>query len=99
MATNKKLPSPAQARRLATLWASEKKRLSVMTKGPKHSQEPYNDPTVLSLVKYGWVTATGEKQSFANETEWDIYELNLKGTDALESFLYEARFRRMVAPA
>lgn len=92
-----RLPSLAQARRLADLWASKDQQLSVMTKGPQHSPEPYNDPTTLALVKYGWFAPTSEKKSYTNGTEWDIYRMTDAGIDALENFLCEVRWKRAAA--
>lgn len=94
-----RLPSAAQARRLADLWATKEQQLSVMTRGPQFNPEPYNDPTTVALVKYGWFARTGETKSFTNGTEWDIYRLTDAGTDALESFFRHARYKRQEAAA
>lgn len=94
-----KLPSAAQAKRLAQLWAG-KRTMSFMTKGPRHSPEPYNDPTTLALIKYGWVLRSGKMENgreFANGTEWEVCTLADSGVDALEDFLREERYRRQHA--
>lgn len=94
-----RLPSPAQARKLAELWASRNQELSKMIQGPIHSSGPYNDATTLALIKYGWVSTTDTTKSFANGTTWEIYKISDRGIDAIENFFRETRYRRQKAAA
>jgi hypothetical protein len=55
-----RLPSAAQAKRIAVIWASASPfvRLAMaMPGGP----EPYQTPTTHALVKHGWLVSLGEE--------------------------------------
>ena len=77
-----KLPSQAQARKLAWLWGIERK-LTV------YSQ--YADPTEAVLVSRGWVEPTGERTERAT-----LYAISSAGFYALEGYLQDRRFKGLV---
>jgi hypothetical protein len=76
------LPSIAQAKRLAGLFSGDFFRAS-----------SFLSPTDRTILKHGWVSATGETGTFPNRAEFLIHKINADGLRALEQFLYENRTR------
>lgn len=81
------IPSIAQAKLIAHLWAS----------GSKINIGSYVMPTHLTCVKRGWLIPNGETGLFPNETEYKVHVLSESALDALEEFLREVRYKRTKA--
>ena len=90
--SKRRLPSLAQAKEIALLWCGHRNRIWLaIEKGH------YRNPTWAALVKYGWVSATGEMDNHPNGEAIAAFRLNDTGTDALQFFLMEKAYKRQIA--
>lgn len=91
-----KIPSEAQAKRIAKCWA-DGRPTNIMVRGRGESA-PYNDPTSLVLVKNGWVAPTG-MQYEENGYCWESHKITPAALLALECYLQKVRFDNKTAAA
>lgn len=76
------LPSKAQARRLAGLFAHDAEvRVS----------DGYTAPTDRVLVKFAWVSDSEQSGNYPNGHRYSIWKINAGGLNALESYLRHCR--------
>lgn len=89
MTSKSKIPSEAQAKRIARCWA-EGRPTNIMVRG-RGGSATYNDPTNLVLVKNGWVSPSGTQYE-ENGFCWESHELTPAALLALECYLQRVRF-------
>jgi hypothetical protein len=82
----KEIPSRAQARRLAHLFAGD---------GGVHVSEGYTDASVSVLVNRAWVSETEDGGVYPSGRAYKIWKINAAGLIALENFLREHRLRQI----
>jgi hypothetical protein len=90
MNTKSKIPSEAQAKRIAKCWA-DGRPTNVMVRG-RGGAAAYNDPTSLVLVKNGWVAPTGTQYE-ENGYCWESHKITPAALLALECYLQKVRFK------
>lgn len=86
-----KIPSAAQAKQIAFLWSRERP-VAIMV-GACVPYSVYNAPTVMALVKNGWIAPDGAEYH-ENNRIYVRHELTDSGVDALERFLFKQRCDR-----
>jgi hypothetical protein len=79
------VPSAAQARRLAALFALE---------GEIRVSTGHTTSTDMACVKRAWVSDTGQVGTYPNGSQYSIWKINAAGLAALEDYLRERRTRR-----
>lgn len=79
--------SEAQAKRVATIWADDKKIL--------HAPDGFQEPTTVALIKRGVLARNGEKGRYPNGMEFDVYVLAPDATDHLAGYLLALRYKRV----
>ena len=72
-----KVPSEAQAKRIAHLWASGK--------GVQIAKE-YTEATSAVLLREGWIEPTGERGKYPIGWEYEVHKLSAKGLRALHTY-------------
>lgn len=83
----KKVPSEAQAKRLAWLWGD----------GRSFAHLPKSDPTADVLAREGWVEKTGDDFTFPSGAVGAMCVISEAGIDALLSFLLKRHHSRVGA--
>jgi hypothetical protein len=83
--SRKAIPTDAQARRLAALFAE----VHTMTVGE------YSTTTDAAILKRAWVSNSGETRRTASGDELPVYRLNEDGVEALERYFWDKRLNRM----
>lgn len=74
-------PSIVQAKILAGLFADDG------TIKVSSSPEGFNSPTVLALIRSGWILPTSGTGSWPNGSPYRVHVLGRDGVDALQKFL------------
>jgi hypothetical protein len=82
----KNIPSKAQARCLAHLFAGD---------SGVHVSENYVDASIRVLVNRAWVSETGDGGIYPNGTTYKIWKISESGLAALEDYLRGSRSRRI----
>lgn len=96
MIAKSKIPSEAQAKRIAKCWA-EGRSTNIMLRG-RDGSAAYNDPTNLALVKNGWVAPSGAQYE-ENGYCWESHKITPAALLALECYLQKARFNAAPSPS
>lgn len=89
MTSKTKIPSEAQAKRIARSWA-EGRPTNIMLRG-RHGGDAYNDPTSLALLKNGWIASTGTQYE-ENGYCWESHTITPAALLALECYFRKVRF-------
>ena len=97
MAAKRRIPTKAQAKYLAALWAADSDLLFALS-GRGGKGEGHNSPTQIALVKYGFVTPTGNIEE-AREARIKVerYALGEAAERALLDYFLAEHHKRMGA--
>lgn len=89
MMRKRKVPSEAQAKRIANCWA-QGRPTNIMVRG-RHGDDAYNDSTSIALLKNGWIEPTGAQYE-ENGYCWESHQITPDALLALECYLQKVRF-------
>jgi len=84
------LPSASQAQMIALFWARGE-TIKVCKEG-RDGAEPYNTPTIMALIKRGWIDPSGSMPYSENGFLWEPHSITPKGLLALECYLAQLRY-------
>lgn len=80
------VPTEPQLRCLLSIWLTGEGKIG-----------SYDTPTMLAILKRGWIKPTGMTGTYPNGAEYQVHIVSDAGLDAIEEYLRARRYARQNA--